>query len=141
MLDLRGFEPHRILILRGGISHAHGRFPRESESANLGRDNLSREIWRIVALTNLNNSSTFSPIKPPPVWIDMYCITATVAIVIMVGPSHCAGFLWAPQNQQIHSPASHTWLVNISCWTHLLSVGNAWLIHHMCIQSVFICRA
>ena len=40
ILDSRGFDSSRILILRGWNSRAHREFPGSFESSNLSRDNL-----------------------------------------------------------------------------------------------------
>ena len=48
ILDFRGFDSSRILVLRGGILMSIGDFPAKSESTNLSKDDLSREIWRDV---------------------------------------------------------------------------------------------
>ena len=44
ILDFRGFDSSRILILRGGIPRPTGQFPGNLESTNLSREILSREI-------------------------------------------------------------------------------------------------
>ena len=49
ILDFRGFDSSIILILRGGNLMSR-EFPAKFESSNLGRDNLSREIGRRVAV-------------------------------------------------------------------------------------------
>ena len=41
ILDSRGFDSSIILILRGGILMSINEFPRNVESTNLSRDNLS----------------------------------------------------------------------------------------------------
>ena len=46
ILDFGGLDSRIILILRGGILNVHREFPGKSESTNLSRDNLSREIGR-----------------------------------------------------------------------------------------------
>ena len=45
-MDFRGFDSSRILVSRGGILKSVGIFPGNVESTNLGRDDLSREIWQ-----------------------------------------------------------------------------------------------
>ena len=75
ILDFRGFDSSRILLqyyllvqetvtivyyilsllllsthkFKGWNSHVHGKFPGMSDSTNLSRDTLSREIWRLRA--------------------------------------------------------------------------------------------
>ena len=44
ILDCRGFDSSRILIVRGRILMLMREFPGKFESTNLSRDNLSREI-------------------------------------------------------------------------------------------------
>ena len=44
ILDFRGFDSSRILILRGGILKSIGNFPDVSSQQNLSREILSREI-------------------------------------------------------------------------------------------------
>ena len=51
ILDFRGFDSSRILVLRGGILMSIGEIPSNCESTNLSRDNLSREIGRICCMT------------------------------------------------------------------------------------------
>ena len=46
VLNFRGFDSSRILVLRAGIPRSIGEFPGNYESTNLSRDNLSREIGR-----------------------------------------------------------------------------------------------
>ena len=46
ILDFRGFDSSRIIVLRGGISTPTGNFLGNFESTNLSRDNLRREIGR-----------------------------------------------------------------------------------------------
>ena len=46
ILDFRGFDSGRILILRGWNSHVHRESPRNFESRNLSRDNLNWETGR-----------------------------------------------------------------------------------------------
>ena len=45
ILNLRGLESSILLVIRGGIL-MHRTFPRNLESRNLSRDNLSRNIGR-----------------------------------------------------------------------------------------------
>ena len=46
ILDFRGFDSSKILMLRGGILMSIGNFPGKLESSNLSREILSREIGR-----------------------------------------------------------------------------------------------
>ena len=46
ILDFKGFDSSIILISKGGIFMSKGEFPRNSESTNLIRDDLSRKIGR-----------------------------------------------------------------------------------------------
>ena len=47
IVDFRGFDSSIILTSRGGIPRPHRGFPGKSESSNLSRDNVSREIGRM----------------------------------------------------------------------------------------------
>ena len=40
ILNFRGFDSSRVLVLRGWTSHARGEFPGKFESSKLSRDNL-----------------------------------------------------------------------------------------------------
>ena len=46
IVDFRGLDSSKILILRGGILRPDRELPGKFESSNLGRDNVSREFWR-----------------------------------------------------------------------------------------------
>ena len=46
ILDFRGFDSSRILIIKGWNSHIHREFPGHLKSNNLSREILSREIGR-----------------------------------------------------------------------------------------------
>ena len=50
--DFGGFDSSIILVLRGGLLMSTG-FPGKFESSNLSRDNVSREIGRMVHMMNL----------------------------------------------------------------------------------------
>ena len=53
ILDFRGFHSSIIVSLRGGIPRPIGNFPESSSQAILpSRDNVSREIGRMMALTS-----------------------------------------------------------------------------------------
>ena len=49
ILDLRGIDSSRILTLRGGMLMSIGNFPEMLSQRILPRDNLSREIGRIMS--------------------------------------------------------------------------------------------
>ena len=45
ILDFRGFDSSRILLLGGGIPSPVGDSPEQTESTNLSRDDPGREHW------------------------------------------------------------------------------------------------
>ena len=55
IVDFRGFDSSRILVLRGGIPRPTGNFPGKFESSNLSRDNVSREIGRKKGTPGIGN--------------------------------------------------------------------------------------
>ena len=66
ILDLRGLDSGRILILRGGIPRSIGN-SRMCESSNLGRDNRSREIGRSPSRTLTHSACAWpSRLAPTP---------------------------------------------------------------------------
>ena len=54
ILDFRGFYSNIILDLEGWHSLAYKDFPKNVESRNLSRDNLSREIGRSMYSVGIN---------------------------------------------------------------------------------------
>ena len=65
ILDFRGFDASRTLILRGGILMSMGNceFPGNHESMNLSRDSLSREIRRTAVFLLKNPEISIESLK------------------------------------------------------------------------------
>ena len=99
-MDFRGFDSSIINInCKGWNSHVHRGFPGKSESSNLSRDNVSREIGRTL-LTSLVQSIIKDSEVPRSLNLRIHVSKGTcshdqaVFAMLLKVPGHATSHVW-----------------------------------------------